>query len=226
MISKAFLCNMVQLRIGLEPARKTPGQKPEDAEAAAVREKIRIFGSRWEVQSCAAGSADPSCQLQAAKALAAFEALLSQHKAVSHKPQTRAAAAKEVNWELLTALLAPTAPPAARVLALPAAASLLALMPEVAPPTCGPLLVSLLDPSAPIAVSTNTTSSGSSLSAANNSSSANRRDPDPWVSAPGGHVAAGAHAVTCIAAVLREWRVSGLQGPWGAAGGTLSLIHI
>lgn len=43
----------------------------------------------------------------------------------------RAAAAKEVNWELLTALLAPTAPPAARVLALPAAASLLALMPEV-----------------------------------------------------------------------------------------------
>lgn len=61
----------------------------QDKESTLVQEKLEQFARKWEIQSCAAGSSETGCRLQAAKSFSALVGFLEQHKAIARRPQTR-----------------------------------------------------------------------------------------------------------------------------------------
>lgn len=64
--------------------------KPTDPEVKAVKEKLQLFGERWDVQSCSRGSSDVACQTQAAKAFAVLTTFLQQNRNVfMSRPEIR-----------------------------------------------------------------------------------------------------------------------------------------
>ncbi|KAG2496003.1 hypothetical protein HYH03_005925 [Edaphochlamys debaryana] len=183
----------------LRPAGKH-SSKAQDPEVALLCERVENFGRRWEVQAAAGGtSADRACLLSAAKATSQLAELLTQHRSAAHKGQTRHVAAREVPWAgLLPALTSPSAPAAARALALPATAAVAAVMAEVIPPTCCPHLIAVLDTS-----------------------------PSEWEEAGGGaggraaqQLAAGAAAASALISLVPSWRSAVLMPYWQAGNGT------
>jgi hypothetical protein len=81
----------LSLKIGLEPSRAKAKKEPSklDADIELLKERIQQFGRGWAVTAAAAGSADPGCLLQAAKALSGLVALFGERKAAAYKSQTR-----------------------------------------------------------------------------------------------------------------------------------------
>ena len=110
---------MVQVKIGLEPAVRTKTSPAEVQERQAIKDKLLQFSQRfeaehsgpapalthchatpnsqhhvflhcrWEVQSCAGGSTDPACHLQASRALVVLVSNLQQQKGVTRRPEIR-----------------------------------------------------------------------------------------------------------------------------------------